>query len=343
MKWIYNLSFEQLNDELASLGFKTFAARQIFQWLYEKNIQDTAQWTDIGKAHRQLLASHYDTQLPPVPRVDRDSEGTAKFLIQLHDRLKIEAVSIPEKHHYTFCISTQAGCPLNCAFCATGRTGFKRNLAPGEILSQILILRKAIQPYKGKLNLVFMGMGEPLLNYPNLKQALQIITPEQGMSISPRNITLSTSGILEPLKQLETDFPKIKISFSLNAPDPVLRERLMPISKKEKLQHLLQYFKRTGKNRIHRVTFEYVLLKGVNDSQRDAANVSELLKGIPCKINLIPYNKNEGLPFEPPTAEQVEAFGDYLHSRGYTVIIRWSKGSGIKSACGQLAADDRTG
>jgi 23S rRNA (adenine(2503)-C(2))-methyltransferase len=338
MKWIYDLSYDQLKEEIGTAKLKKYTTDQVFQWLYRKNIQDTDKWTNLSKTSRDTLSGCFDTRLNTVLNIFEDQEGTKKFLVQLADEHNIEAVLIPEKHHYTFCISTQVGCPLNCAFCATGRMGFKRNLSSGEIVSQVLLLKKELADYTGKINIVLMGMGEPLLNYDNLKKALDIIASGKGMSISPRNITLSTAGILEELQRFEKDFPKVKISFSLNAPDASLREQLMPISRKEKLTEILEYLRTTKKRRKHRVTFEYVLLKGVNDSLEDARNVSELLKGISCKINLIPYNENKGMTFETPALETVTAFSDFLHSRGYTVIVRWSKGRGIQSACGQLAS-----
>ncbi len=340
MKWIYDLSYEMLKTEFAGANLKKFTTDQVFQWLYFKNIQDVNLWSNISKTDRQFLESNYNTSLIGVVRATGDEHGTRKFLLELHDKLRIEAVLIPEKHHFTFCISTQAGCPLACRFCATGLLGFKRNLTAGEIISQILVLKNEIRYYTGKLNIVLMGMGEPLLNYENLEQALKIMTSAKAMNISPRNITISTSGILEPLKRFEKTFPRVKISFSLNASDDLMRETLMPISKKEKLADILDYFRDTKLDRIHRITFEYVLLKGVNDSTQDARKVAALLRGIPCKINVIPYNRNESLPFKTPSEQEVNAFADYLHEKGYTVIVRWSKGKEIRSACGQLAGEE---
>ena len=339
MNWIYDLTYGRLRDDIVEIGIKKFTVDQVFQWIYEKNVQTIGSWSNISKTNRERLSEQFDTSLNTITDIREDQHGTKKFLFELKDKLKIESVSIKEKDHYTFCISTQVGCALGCRFCATGKLGFKRNLTPGEILSQVLSLKKDIQPYTGKINIVFMGMGEPLLNYENLTQALEIITADQGLSISPRNITLSTAGILEKLRQFESDFPRVKISFSLNAPDSALRENLMPISKKEKLHDILDYFRSTSGGRKHRITFEYVLLKGVNDSLEDARKIIKLLHGISSKINLIPYNRNEGFPFETPDPAAVEAFGDFLHSKGFTVIVRWSKGGDIKSACGQLAAE----
>jgi 23S rRNA (adenine2503-C2)-methyltransferase len=339
MKWIYDLAYDQLKEEITAIGIKKFVVDQVFQWIYEKNLQTINAWSNISKINRKTLSKNYDTTLIKTIDVKKDQQGTKKFLFELKDKKKIESVLIKEKDHYTFCISTQVGCALDCQFCATGRQGFKRNLTPGEMLSQVLSLKKELHRYAGKINIVFMGMGEPLLNYENLKQALEIIIAEKGIGISPRNITLSTAGVLEKLRRLEADFPKVKVSFSLNASDASQREILMPISKKEKLETIMNYFRTTEGKRKHRITFEYVLLKGVNDSPEDAGKIVRLLRGISCKINLIPYNPNEYTDFKTPDPGEVEAFSDYLHSKGYTVIVRWSKGRDIRSACGQLAVE----
>lgn len=341
MKWIYDLSFEQLSNELEHAGLRPFVSSQVFQWLYLKGQSDISRWSNISNANRELLTQMYDTTLRPVPEERSDNEGTRKILMGLRDGARIEAVSIKEKDHYTFCISTQVGCALGCKFCATGGLGFSRNLSAGEILNQILLLKLSLKSslpdYSGKINLVFMGMGEPLLNYSNLKQALEIISAENGLCISPRNITISTAGILKQLKRFEQEFPRVKISFSLNASTSRMREELMQVSQKEKLNDILDYFKTT--RRKHRVTFEYVLLKNINDTTEDIHGLTSMLRGIPCKINIIPYNENKGLPFNPPDRETVNRFSEMLHLKGFTVVVRWSKGRGINSACGQLAGE----
>jgi 23S rRNA (adenine2503-C2)-methyltransferase len=340
MKWIYDLPYERLREEITALQLKPFTADQVFSWLYAKNIQEVSQWHNISKTNRQLLADCFDTALDTLVKINEDQEGTKKILVELRDRHKIEAVLIKEKPHYTFCISTQVGCPLKCKFCATGRGGFKRNLSTGEIVSQVLLLKKHLGDYKGKINIVLMGMGEPLLNYEHLCQALRIITSDKGIAVAPRHICLSTAGILERIRQFERDFPKIKLSFSLNAPHPSLREQLMPISREEPLNKILDYFRATKQKRTFRVTFEYVLIKGVNDSAADARQVALLVRGIPCKINLIPFNESPGIDFKSPDEAAVEFFSEYLYSQGYTVMVRRSKGRGIKSACGQLAGEE---
>jgi 23S rRNA (adenine2503-C2)-methyltransferase len=333
--WILERRLDELKAELLAEGFRDFAARQVFQWVYHKNNQDVASWSNVAKAARGKLAELYDWQPRPVLERQDDGQGTRKLLIGLADGRKVETVLIPEKDHYTLCLSTQAGCPLACRFCATGTMGFQRDLTPGEIVTQVLSLKKELGPYSGRLNLVLMGMGEPLLNYDNVARALRLVMEPDGLAVSPRHVTVSTAGILENLRNLEMDFPQVKIAFSLNAPDPRLRAELMPISRQEGLEPLLAYLR--GHRRRQRVTFEYVLLAGVNDSPSQARQVAKLLHGIPAKVNLIPYNANPRLPFRRPTPADVEKFRAVLLDRGLTVVTRWSKGGEIRSACGQLA------
>jgi 23S rRNA (adenine2503-C2)-methyltransferase len=333
--WVLERQSDELKGELRAAGFRDFVSRQVFQWVYHKNSQDPAAWSNIAKAGRVKLAELFDWAPRPVLERSGDERGTRKFLIALGDSLKIETVLIPEKDHFTFCLSTQVGCPLACRFCATGSMGFRRDLTAGEMVSQVLTLKKELGEYAGKLNLVFMGMGEPLLNYDNLARALRLITEPEGLNVSPRHITISTAGILKNLKRLERDFPLVKIAFSLNAPDAGLRAEIMPVSHSEGLDGLLAYFREH--KRRQRITFEYVLLKGVNDSPAQARQLAGLLHGIPSKVNLIPYNETPGPFFRRPALAVVEKFRAVLLAKGMTVITRWSKGQEIRSACGQLA------
>ena len=333
--WILERTLDELKEELRAAGSPSFAARQVYQWVYHKNNQDVGTWSNVAKGGRERLAELYEWS--PRPVLDRrgDARGTRKFLIGLADGNKIETVLIPEKGHYTFCLSSQAGCALACKFCATGAMGFRRNLTAGEIVTQVLTLKKELGDYAGRLNLVFMGMGEPLLNYDNLARALRIICSADGLSVSPRHVTVSTAGILENLEKLERDFPLVKIAFSLNAPDPLLRSELMPVSRRENLDSLLGYFREHS--RRQRITFEYVLLAGVNDAPAQAKQLARLLHGIPAKVNLIPYNATPRLPFRRPDEAAIEKFRSVLLEKGLTVVTRWSKGEEIRSACGQLA------
>ena len=335
--WILDLSLPELSVELQALGMKPYSAAQVFGWIYRKGVLVPDRWTNIGKRHLERIAGRFRTGANPVLRETGDREGTHKFLIGLDDGLRVEAVLIREKNHHTFCVSSQVGCPLACRFCATGAMGFRRNLTSGEILSQILILKNALSTEGEKLNLVFMGMGEPLLNYPNLKKALETITSEKGMAVSPRNVTVSTSGILDGLRRLEHDFPLIKIAFSLNASSQARREELMPVALAEKLVAILDYFR--SHKRRHRITFEYVLIGGVNDTAGDARALVRMLRGIGAKINLIPYNPTPAATLRVPDPDTVDRFLEILHDRGYTAIVRWSKGQSIRSACGQLATE----
>ncbi len=337
MKRIFDLTYVEVRDILLREGLKSFVADQLYTWIFKKGKTDTEYWLNISKKNREKIKSLFDLNLEKIEKQSGDSEGTNKVLIGLSDGMKVESVLIKEKKHYTFCISSQVGCGLGCKFCATGRMGFKRDLTSGEIVSQVLILRKMLKDFKGKINLVFMGMGEPLLNYENLKKSLYIITDSMGIGVSPRNITVSTAGIFKYIKLLEKDFPKIKLSFSLNASDAEMRKSLMPVSKNEGLSGILEYF--STKKRKHRITFEYVLISGVNDRIEDAKKVSTLLRKISCKINIIPYNENEFIPYKTPSEEKVNAFSEFLAKKGFTVMVRWSKGKDIKSACGQLAGE----
>jgi 23S rRNA (adenine2503-C2)-methyltransferase len=333
--WALERQLGELTGELRDAGFRGYVARQAFQWVYHKNSQDLSSWSNIAKADRGKLAGQYDWRPRPVLARTGDGQGTRKLLIGLADGLKVESVLIPEKDHFTLCLSTQVGCPLACRFCATGAMGFRRDLTAGEMVSQVLALKQELGEYKGKLNLVFMGMGEPLLNYESLSRALRLLMEPDGLNVSPRHITVSTAGVLAGLKRLERDFPRVKIAFSLNAPDAALRAELMPISRREELAGLLAHFREQP--RRQRITFEYVLLGGVNDSAAQAAKLAGLLRGIPAKVNLIPYNENPGLPFSRPDEAAVERFRAVLLAKGLTVITRWSKGQEIRSACGQLA------
>jgi 23S rRNA (adenine2503-C2)-methyltransferase len=333
--WILDRQLDDLAAELEAKGLRKFVARQVFQWLYQKNIQDPAAWSNIAKLDREKLTALYECACRPVVSRQSDDQGTRKLLIGLADGLRVEAVLIPEEGHHTFCLSTQVGCGLACRFCATGTMGLLRNLSAGEILTQVLTLKKELPGPAARVNLVFMGMGEPLLNYEGLARALRMITAAEALDIPPRHITVSTVGILDNLKRLERDFPQVGIAFSLNAPNSALRGDLMPVSRPGDLERLLGHFREQRRRR--RLTCEYVLLRGVNDSPVQARELVRLLHGIPVKINLIPYNENPALPFERPAEAAVEKFRAELVRRGLTVVTRWSKGGGIRSACGQLA------
>ncbi len=333
----YSLSLKQLEELLLLNGLKKFRSSQLFSWIYQKGVFDSEDWLNISKKDKEIINQYLDFSLPEVENREEDKNKTIKLLLKLFDNNYTETVLMKEKNHYTFCISSQCGCPLACKFCATGKLGLRRNLESGEILAQILILKSLIPKYKGKLNLVFMGMGEPFLNYDNLSKALQIICSDKALSISPKNITISTVGILDKIKELSRDYPKIKLSFSLNGSSSEGREKLMPVNRVYPLEDILNYFvKNAGKNMV---TFEYVMIKDINDTQKDAKKLVALIKKrkMKVKVNLIPYNKVDGNDFVSPSEESVDRFSQYLADNFINVTVRRSKGKDIASACGQLA------
>ena len=323
---------EDLEKLLGDLGEKRYKANQLVLWIYDKGSTDFSQMTDLSKSLREKLNSIacIDT-IKLIKAQTSKLDFSEKFLFKLKDGEKIETVLMWEKDRITICVSTQVGCPLGCTFCATGKMGFKRNLTPGEIVDQII----ALKDHK-PTHVVLMGMGEPLLNYENTIKALKIMNSELGLSFAAKRITLSTVGIPDMIKKLADLTLKIKLAISLNAPTDEKRNQLLPINKKHPLKALLEAVKYYTKKTKRKVTFEYVLIKDFNDSQKDALELSKLVRGIPCKINLIPYNSIPDLPFEKPSEERIIAFRDYLFPRCPAVTLRKSKGGDIQAACGQL-------
>ncbi|MBC7187330.1 MAG: 23S rRNA (adenine(2503)-C(2))-methyltransferase RlmN [Calditrichaeota bacterium] len=332
---LVGMSMEELEQFACSMGEKPFRGRQLFAWLYNKRARDFAEMTDISKPLRLRLAEVAEIGLLRVVAVvsSRDG-GTRKFLFELGDGERIESVYIREAERHTLCVSTQVGCALGCRFCATGRMGFRRNLSAGEIVDQVLLVEREVGEEVS--NLVLMGMGEPLLNYENVIAACELVRHERGLAIGHRRIVISTAGWVPGIMRLAEEGHRFKLAISLNATTDEQRRALMPVAERYPLQELLNavifYFRRSGR----RPTFEYVLLAGVNDSPEDARRLRELLKQVPCKVNLIPYNPTDD-HFRRPTAERIEAFRQGLAPLKAPVIVRWSKGDDIQAACGQLA------
>jgi 23S rRNA (adenine2503-C2)-methyltransferase len=326
------LWIEDLEKLLGDLGEKRYKANQLALWMYDKRATDFNQMTDLSKTLREKLNSiaHIDS-IELLKTQTSKLDFSEKFLFELTDGEKIETVLMWEEDRVTICVSTQVGCPLGCTFCATGKMGFKRNLTTGEIVDQIMALKD-----RKITHVVLMGMGEPLLNYDNTIKALKIMNSELGLSLSANKITLSTAGIPNMIKKLADQTSKIKLAISLNAPSDEKRNQLMPINKKYPLKALLEAVKYYTSKKKGRITFEYVLIKDFNDSNKDALELSKLVQGIPCKINLIPYNSVPDLPFEKPSEERIIAFRDYLYPRCPAVTLRISKGEDIQAACGQL-------
>ena len=334
------LWIEELESFLDKLGEEKYKATQLAKWIYNKRVTDFEQMTDLSKELRRKLSEvAYIGKLKLIRKQVSKLDQTEKFLFELFDGKRIETVLMREKNRVTVCISTQVGCTLSCIFCATGKSGFERNLSAGEIVDQIIAVRAYLNEDEKITNVVIMGMGEPLLNYENTVKAIRIIQSEIGLSISAKRITVSTSGIIPGIRQLADEGLKIKLALSLNAPDDELRRKLMPITKKYPLSEVLEVLKCYAKKNDTRITFEYVLIKDVNDSEEQALKLAKLIRGIPCKINLIPYNPIKEYPYKKPDEETLMKFRDILYPRAPAVTLRRSKGEDIQAACGQLKAN----
>jgi len=318
----------------------SFRGKQLMQWIYKKFASSIGEITEWPKSLRLSFSQKY--YIGNIKLIERkiSSDGTEKFLWELEDNEKIESVVIPDKERLTLCISSQVGCPLNCRFCLTGKIGFKRNLKAWEIVDQFIQVSRLITPKDSKerkiTNIVFMGMGEPLLNFDNVAQALWRF--KKLIEFSPRRITVSTAGIIPAIKELPYKAPPVKLAVSLNATNQKTRSFLMPINKKYPLHELLKSLREYPLKPGQRITFEYVMLKGINSSEEDALRLSQILKGIPSKINLIPFNPWEGAEFKKPDEPEILKFQEILASKSYSVFIRKSKGIDILAACGQLKA-----
>lgn len=331
-----NLSFSQLEKFVASLGEKPFRAKQLAHWLYSRGAQSFAEMSDISKELREKLKEKAWISFLKPEKILTSADGTRKFLFPLADGQMIESVLLRERDHLTLCLSTQVGCPLGCKFCLTGARGFQRNLESSEILDQILGVRATLSSTEKIRNLVFMGMGEPLLNFENVVRALEIVCSSPGLQFSHRRVTLSTAGIIPEMKKLLARKNFVKLAISLNATTEEQRNLLMPINRKYPLAEILQACRQVPLPNREKITFEYVLLQGINDTADDALRLARLLKDLPAKINLIPFNEHPASPFKRPKDETIQEFREILLARRFTTVIRQSKGADILAACGQL-------
>jgi 23S rRNA (adenine2503-C2)-methyltransferase len=335
-KDLKNLSLSELEELIRSFGKEKYRSTQILRWLYQKGAHSFDDMTNLSKKFRRELEEvSFISNFHPV-RVEEAEDGTRKFLFRLEDGSGVESVLIRDKGRLTLCLSTQVGCALGCRFCLTGKMGWKRNLATSEILNQVLAVREGLEERGSITNVVLMGMGEPLANYENTLKALELMTHPEAFKFSSRRVTLSTAGLLPELEKLSKEEVSFRLAVSLNAPDDETRSRLMPINRRYPLRRLLDLCRNFPLRRRTRITFEYVLLEGVNDSSGDAKRLVRILRGIPSKINLIPLNEAGGIPFKRPSESRVREFQEILMEGGFTAIVRASKGSGISAACGQL-------
>jgi 23S rRNA (adenine2503-C2)-methyltransferase len=328
-----------LESALEARGHKRFHAHQIFRWIYKHGVTDVAAMTDLSRELRSTLASDFALTTPVLAHRDISADGTQKFLLRLADGRHIESVFIPDTPANTFCISTQVGCAMACAFCLTGKMGLVRNLTAGEIAGQIRVLAAALDMRDKKFNIVLMGMGEPLHNYDETMRALRILADEHGFDLSARRITLSSVGLLPALERLAREPVMPNLAISLHAPTDLQRGELVPINKKYGVADIIAACKRFPLNRRSRITFEYVLLAGVNDSPQDARKLAKLVAGVKSKVNLIPLNAAAGIPFERPSDEVIDRFAKIVADHGVTVSVRKSRGRDIRAACGQLIVE----
>lgn len=335
---IKELSPEQLASWLKENEIEPYRSAQILKWIYLKQADSFDIMTDLSKEVRKLLSLTFSLKRLEKVTVKKSQDGSKKYLFRLQDGNHIESVLIPEKDHYTLCISSQVGCAQGCSFCLTAKEGFTRNLSKDEIVSQVRDIKKDYAGPKPMTNIVFMGMGEPLANYKNVIGAVNtILNKSFGLGFSSRKVTISTAGLVQKLLELGHE-TTANLAVSLNATENETRSMLMPINKKYPIEKLLDACRQYHLKPRKRITFEYILLKGINDSTKDANRLVKLLRPVKAKINLIPFNEYEGSIFKRPEESVVNRFLEILHRYGYTATIRLSKGQDICAACGQLRA-----
>jgi 23S rRNA (adenine2503-C2)-methyltransferase len=333
------LDLPELEAAFVGRGLERFRARQVFAWIYRRGVTDVEAMTDLPRDLRASLSSAFTIETPAIASRERSSDGTEKFLLRLSDGKHIEAVFIPDTPAMTFCISTQVGCAMACAFCLTGKMGLVRNLTAGEIASQVRVLADAVGLRDKTFNIVLMGMGEPLHNYDAVMKAMRILCDEHGFALPPRRVTLSTVGLLPALEKLGTERLMPNLAISLHAPTDQQRGALVPINRKYGVADVIEACKRFPVRKRSRITFEYVMLAGVNDAPVDARRLARLLAGVKAKVNLIPLNAAAGIPFERPSDNVVDEFARILAERDVTVSVRKSRGRDIRAACGQLIVE----
>jgi 23S rRNA (adenine2503-C2)-methyltransferase len=339
---LVGLSRAQLGAELAALDEPAFRAHQLWHWVYHRGVTDFERMTTLAKSLRAKLTERYVVGRPTASRDLSSVDGTRKWLLRLVDGHEIECVHIPEEDRGTLCVSSQVGCTLTCRFCHTGTQTLVRNLSAGEIVGQVMLARDALaewpSPQDGRLlsNIVLMGMGEPLYNFDAVAQAMKIVMDHEGISISRRRITLSTAGVVPLIERCGAEIG-VNLAISLHAVRDELRDQLVPLNKKYPISELLAACRAyPGLNNARRITFEYVMLKDVNDSEADARELVRLLRGIPAKVNLIPFNAWPGAPYECASDAAIQRFGDIVNDAGYASPVRTPRGRDILAACGQL-------
>lgn len=347
MREILDIPRKRLTEILTEeLGEKRFRADQVWQWLWQKMARDFSAMTNVSRTTRERLAENFAITWPTIVLVQKSADTTTKFLLELADGTRIETVLIPSTDHagkvrWTQCLSTQVGCPMACTFCATGQAGFTRNMTMGEMLGQVLVARSYVNDVRPDhpiiRNLVFMGMGEPLLNLDALLPALETLNDPTGLAFSPRRITVSTCGIERGIEKLGASGLAF-LAISLHAPNQALREKIMPRAASLPLPALLKAIKAYPVKNRERITFEYLLLRNVNDELDHARELARIVASVNGKLNLIPYNPTPGSPYKAPDPDRILAFEQELWKHNITAIVRQSRGQDIDAACGQLRA-----
>ena len=337
-KNIRELKLEELINFLKNQNIPSYRAKQIHEWLWKKRAVNFNEMTSLSLSLRDLLEQNFSLNAVKIHKAERSNDGTIKYSLKLHDSKLVEGVLIPSKKRLTACISSQVGCSLSCTFCATGTLKLERNLNYAEIYDQIFILNEEALLNFGKplSNIVYMGMGEPLLNYENLLKSIELVSSKTGLSMSPKRITVSTAGIAKMIKKLADDDVRFNLAISLHTSDDKKREEIMPINKSINLEELKEsikyFFEKTGT----RITYEYILFKDINDSLDDAHELVKFCKSTPCKVNLIEYNSVDNIPFQKASNNKTEKFINFLNEKNVIVNLRRSKGKDINAACGQL-------
>jgi 23S rRNA (adenine2503-C2)-methyltransferase len=345
LKNLVGLARDELTAEMAAIGAEPFRARQLWHWIYHRGACDFAAMTSLAKDFRAQLAERYVVARPVAARTLTSTDGTRKWLLRFADGQEVECVHIPEEDRGTLCVSSQVGCTLTCKFCHTGTQRLVRNLDASEIVGQVMLARDALgewpspQDDRQLTNLVLMGMGEPLYNYESVATALKIVMDNEGLSISRRKITLSTAGVVPMIERCGAELG-VNLAISLHAVNDELRDQLVPLNKKYPIAELMAACRTyPGSSNARRITFEYVMLKGVNDSPAEARALVRLLAGVPAKVNLIPFNPWPGAPFDCSSDAAIAAFSDIVFNAGYSSPVRTPRGRDILAACGQLKSD----
>jgi len=336
------LELAELEDFVVSLGHKKFHARQIYQWIWKRGVAGFDETTNLSRELRDALTERATVSQADVVHHDVSEDGTQKFVLRLFDGRQIESVFIPDTPKQTFCVSTQVGCAMGCAFCLTGKMGLIRQLSAAEIAAQVRLLARATNLLDKPFNIVLMGMGEPLNNYDATMKALRMLNQKEGFDMHPKRVTLSTVGLVPMMDKLAQEDLMPNLAVSLHAATEETRRAIVPPTKKYSLQDILDACKRFPVSKRRRIMFEYVMLAGVNDSDADARKLVKVLSGIKAKVNLLPLNAAPGIPFERPADDRVNAFARILADRGLMVSVRKSRGRDIRAACGQLIVEGQS-